>query len=328
MEIRLNKTLLFLIFLLLLSCKGGGQENKIQGKEVKQTTNGTNFFDKKFENSLYSLIIDESNISDHPIKSYLDCAGDGYFTIHYIPKTQTLQHFWKDVFLEKYDFNSIDLEKDDKRIREILKKETNDYNIFSYQIKNEYLDTNGNCSEESVYAKNNSIAEVYYYNSTNKSWNLLKKIKSEKLPPYLNSAFFLNNFPEYFPENKIQGTLYNGEKQSDSWKGVYNVNIDYGKLDNASEMSIDYTIEVKDGNCTFSGMGYKTYFTDQCKIEEKNNTLILSYEKNIEGDGFSDHSNMGVLGVIILNKNKYYIKSPIVANDDWSYNTEIELIKK
>jgi hypothetical protein len=47
MGIRSNKTLLFFIFLLLLSCKGDGQENKIQGKEVKQTTiNGKTIYPK------------------------------------------------------------------------------------------------------------------------------------------------------------------------------------------------------------------------------------------------------------------------------------------
>jgi hypothetical protein len=101
----------------------------------------------------------------------------------------------------------------------------------------------------------------------------LKKIKSEKLPTYLNSAFFLNNFPEYFPENKLQGTLSNGEKESNSWKGVYNVNIDYGKLDNVSEMSIDYTIEVKDGNCNFSGWDTKRILRINVKLKKK--TILL-----------------------------------------------------
>lgn len=327
MEIQLNRTLIILIFLFLLSCKREGQENRIEDKTVRQLKNKTDFFNKRFEKTIFSLIIDESNISDHPIKSYLDCTEDGYFTLHYVPKTQELQHFWKDLFLEKYNFNNINLEKDNKKIRELLKNKK-DYNIFSYLIKKEYLSSNGICSEESVYAQQNTIADIYYYNPTSKNWDLLKEIKSEKLPPYLDLNFFLANFPEYFPENKIHNNQVNSNKKSNNWNGIYSVNIDYGKLDEISEMSIDYTIEIKDDNCTFSGMGYKTYFTDQCKIEKKNDILILRYDKNIDGDGFSGHSNIDILGTIEFKNNKYYIESPIIANPDWNYNTQLPLIKK
>lgn len=113
-----------------------------------------------------------------------------------------------------------------------------------------------------------------------------------------------------------------------NWKGTYSVNIDYGKLDGFSEMAILYDIEINENGCTFSGLGYKTYFTDQCKIEEKNNSLILKYEKNIEGDGFSDHSKIDTLAVLVLKNNKYYIKSPIIADKNWNYNTELILNKK
>lgn len=113
-----------------------------------------------------------------------------------------------------------------------------------------------------------------------------------------------------------------------NWKGTYSVNIDYGKLDEFSEMTIDYDIEISNNKCIFSGMGYQTSFTDQCKIEEKGNRLILKYEKNIEGDGFSDHSKIDTLAILILKNNKYYIKSPIVANKNWNYNTELILNKK
>lgn len=323
MKIRLSKKLMFLIFLFLLSCKRENQESRIKDKAVQQIKNKTDFFDKKFENTAFSLIIDESNIADHPIKSYLDCKRDGYFTLHYVPKTKKLQHFWKDQFFENYDFDTINLEKDDKKLRDLLDNEK-DYNIFSYQIKKEYLKSNGPCSEESVYAKQNTVASIYYYNSTAKNWDLLKKVKSEELPPYPDLNFFINNFPGYFPENKA----YNSNKRSYTWNGIYSVNIDYGKLDEISKMSINYSIEINDGNCLFSGMGYKTYFTDQCKVEEKKDVLILKYDKNIEGDSFSDHSDIDILGIIKFKNNTYYVKSPIIANSDWNYNTELALIKK
>ena len=112
------------------------------------------------------------------------------------------------------------------------------------------------------------------------------------------------------------------------WLGNYNLNIDYGKLDNVSEMSIDYDIEISSDKCTFSGMGYKTYFTDLCKIEENGNQLVLKYLKAIDGDGFSDHSHLTDLGIIIYKEGKYYLKSPIVTDKKWNYNSELVLTKK
>ena len=40
----------------------------------------------------------------------------------------------------------------------------------------------------------------------------------------------------------------------------------------------------------------------------KNNTLILRYVKNIEGDGFSDHSSLDVVGEIIYKVGEYFLK--------------------
>ena len=127
--------------------------------------------------------------------------------------------------------------------------------------------------------------------------------------------------------NLKESEVHSVAKQSKEWNGSYEVNIDYGKLDENSEMAIDYDIEINSDKCQFSGIGYKTYFTDQCKTEEKNNTLILRYFKNIEGDGLSDHSNLDVVGEIIYKGGEYYLKSPIVADSNWKYNSEIKLTK-
>ncbi|MCU7618767.1 DUF5991 domain-containing protein [Chryseobacterium sp. PBS4-4] len=320
MEIRLNKMLLLLTYLLLISCKGEAHNNKIEvKKEIKKELN---FFDKKYENSLYSLVVDESNISDHPIKSHLDCKEEGYFTLHFVPKTEELRYFWKKTFLREYDFDNIDLKKDDAKISDIIKNHTNEYSIFSYQIKKEYLDANGNCTVESVYAKKNTVAQIYYYNASNDDWELKKEMNSVTLPPYLDSDFFVTNLPRYFTSPSA-----NNSKQTNKWNGTYSLKLDYGKLDENSEMAIDYDIEINNDKCTFSGIGYKTYFTDLCKIEEKGNTLVLKYIKSTDGDGFSDHSILDVLGTIKFENNNFFIKSPIVADKEWKYNVDIMLTK-
>ncbi|MCL8536271.1 DUF5991 domain-containing protein [Chryseobacterium gallinarum] len=328
---QLNKAIYTLVLLLFISCKGDAQNQNLRKKEEEKKENKTlDFFDKKFGEPKYSLIIDESNIADHPIVSHLDCQQVGYFTIHYIPKTNELQNFWKNSFLKNYDFNDINLEKDNAKISNLLKNKNDSYNIFSYQIPKNDLE--GNCTEENVYAKKDAIAHIYFYNSIEKRWNLLKDIKSDVLPPYLNSEFFKSNFPNYFKLETIKsGSISQVESNSikdNHWLGNYNLNIDYGKLDNVSEMSIDYDIEISNDKCTFSGMGYKTYFTDLCKIEESGKQLILKYEKAIDGDGFSDHSNLTTLGTILYKEGKYYLKSPIVADKKWNYNSELVLTKK
>ncbi|NML70326.1 hypothetical protein HHL23_11005 [Chryseobacterium sp. RP-3-3] len=328
---QLNKAIYTLVLFLFISCKGDAQNQHSGKNEEKKESKSIDFFNKKFGDPQYSLIIDESNIADHPLRSYLDCNQLGYFTIHYIPKTEVLQNFWKNIFLKDYDFNNINLEKDNVKISNLLKNKSDNYNIFSYQIAKEYLD--GNCTEESIYAKKESIAYIYIYNSAKKKWELLKDVKSEVLPPYINSDFFRNNFPEYFKSGIIKKTPINqiqssNKKENNLWQGTYKLNIDYGKLDNVSEMSIDYDIEITNGKCTFSGMGYKTYFTDLCKIEENGNQLTLKYIKAIDGDGFSDHSNLTNLGSIIHKEGKYYLKSSIVADNKWNYDKELLMVKK
>lgn len=126
-------------------------------------------------------------------------------------------------------------------------------------------------------------------------------------------------------ENLVQSP---NSTENNLWQGTYKLNMDYGKLDNVSEMSIDYDIEITNEKCTFSGMGYKTYFTDLCKIEENGNQLTLKYIKAIDGDGFSDHSNLTNLGSIIHKEGKYYLKSPIVADNKWNYDKELLMVKK
>jgi hypothetical protein len=59
----------------------------------QKTQQEINFFDKKYHAS-FSMLVDESTIADHPIQTFLDCT-DSYFTIHYIPKSQSLKTFGK-----------------------------------------------------------------------------------------------------------------------------------------------------------------------------------------------------------------------------------------
>jgi hypothetical protein len=161
-----------------------------------------NFFDKKFF-KIYQLVIDESNVSEHPFIKYLDCQNEGYFCIHFIPKNKILQDFWKNEYFKinkEYD-NS---ELNNKNIKVQIENNYNLYSIFCYHIKKEFLNISNGCSEESIFTKNKCVADIYQFNSIKKKWEFVSKNKSEILPPYFDNDFFIKKFPNLFEKKEIQ----------------------------------------------------------------------------------------------------------------------------
>ncbi|MDR2235665.1 MAG: DUF5991 domain-containing protein [Chryseobacterium sp.] len=112
------------------------------------------------------------------------------------------------------------------------------------------------------------------------------------------------------------------------WMGAYNVSVDFCKLDELSEMSIDHDLIITKDSCLFSGLGYKTYFTDLCRLEGDRNQVAIRFIKEIEGDGMNAHPPMDTLAVLLRKEGKYYLKSTIVADKNWKYNTPMLLKKK
>lgn len=181
----------------MISCKDNG--HKIEENTKKSTINDSqiDFFSKKYFKG-YFLVIDESNLSDHPFFSYLNSKTEGYFAVHFIPKNKSLLFFWKEEYYKNFDFNNLDLKVDSEKIKKILKNKFTDYNIYCYHIKREYLDVKYGSSEESVNLKKGSFADIYLYNQDQKKWQLKKHIASDILPPYVNSNFFIDLFPSQF----------------------------------------------------------------------------------------------------------------------------------
>lgn len=205
MGMRLNNIINIIIFLCLLaSCKHEAQKKNLIKTETDKKEIQIDFFDKKYNSEFFSMLIDESTISEHPIISYLNCQDEGYFTVHFVPKSDSLMQFWKKEFFKNYDFDNFDLKKDNEYIRNKLKDNFKKYNIFSYQIEKEYLDSNNGCTIESIFFKNNSNAKIYFYNDKNKKWEFLKTIKTKILPPYADNDFFIQTFPQFFPKESIQ----------------------------------------------------------------------------------------------------------------------------
>lgn len=112
------------------------------------------------------------------------------------------------------------------------------------------------------------------------------------------------------------------------WKGNYSISHDFGKLDEYSEMTLDYGLSITKDSCTFWGHGYKTYFTDVCSITENEKQIIVKYIRQIEGDLMNNHPPIDTLAVVFRKNGKYYLQSEVVPSKDWQYNTPILLKKK
>lgn len=200
---QLSKLLLILL-VLFSSCKGDAQENSIASKRTKLEAANTdiNFFDQKYD-AEYTMIVDESTPADHPIKTFLDC-NDSYFTIHYIPKTQRLGTYWGNQYFENKDIDKMNFERESREIEARIKKSSNDYAVFCYYVPSKFLKSNAGCSSESVYLDDKTKAEVYYYNSHEGKWKLIKQELSSVIPRILESKYFKTNFPSYFVKDKNQ----------------------------------------------------------------------------------------------------------------------------
>lgn len=217
MEMRLNKIYWTILFQICFACKGNIKNNDLTEiptqlrqdtikieirrdtikKEFQEEKNISiiDFFDKKYDEILFEMVLDESNVSDHPIKSFLDCKNEGYFTIHFIPKDKELRSFWENKFFEDYNFGEIDLEKEDKKIKSIMDNDYSKYNIFVCHIAKQYL-YEDNCTFESIVCKKNAKISIYRYNFGLNKWNFEKIIDLNLLPPYYNNSFFYETFPD------------------------------------------------------------------------------------------------------------------------------------
>ncbi|WP_347219126.1 DUF5991 domain-containing protein [Chryseobacterium sp.] len=112
------------------------------------------------------------------------------------------------------------------------------------------------------------------------------------------------------------------------WKGDYSISHDFGKLDENAEMTLDYGLNITKDSCTFWGLGYKTFFTDVCRITGNEKQITVKYIRQIEGDAMSNHSPTDTLAVVFRKDRKYFLQSKVVPSKDWQYDTPILLKKK
>lgn len=118
-----------------------------------------------------------------------------------------------------------------------------------------------------------------------------------------------------------------GATLNTQWKGSYSISHDFGKLDENAEMTLDYDLTITKDSCSFSGLGYKTFFTDVCSITRNEKQIIVKYIRHVDGNQMTNHSPIDTLPVVYRKNGKYYLQSEIVPNKHWQYNTPI-LVKK
>lgn len=174
----------------------------ISVKNHNSITDYIDFSSKKYL-SPFELVIDESNIADHPFQRYLDCAVEGYFAIHYIPKSKNIKTFWKNEFYNKIDFSTYNFSGDSSKIKKLIRDESANYNIFAFWVKKQFLEKNNGCTVESIYLTKGAKADIFYYNNQTKTWEILNEgVTAEKLPPYYDSDYFTSKFPNLFSNHK------------------------------------------------------------------------------------------------------------------------------
>ncbi len=287
MEMQLNK-ILFICLIFLFACKGDAQENKNIKKDSKLVEKTYNFFDKKYE-AKYSMVVDESTPTDHPIQTFLDC-NDSYFTIHYVPKSPELKAFWSEDYLNIYDIDNLDSDKESIEIGKKIDNNLTDYVIFCYYVPSKFLKTNSVCSEESVYLDDKTDAKIYYYSPQEKKWNQISNEKSSILPKIPDSKYFINKFPNFFKTEKlVQNSSILSQKEQ-SYKilleKIVDINQD-GKMDKILVYGTEWKNQPEPSD-------FKTYkivinlSNNNSFRTFTNNKIIEPYYPNNVASGFSD----------------------------------------
>ncbi|MFC6269763.1 DUF5991 domain-containing protein [Frigoriflavimonas asaccharolytica] len=326
-------SIILIIFTLnsVVNCDGQNKNNitELTEKLVDENSSPINFLDRKYFTN-YEL----DTHHEYPTFFYRSNSL-GEFSVNFIAQESESQNFWREnnEILSLYMGIETSKEEDIKinqLIKEKLESNFDAYYKIAEFVQPKYLLKN---SYDYIYPYKKTY---YLYDNNKNSWMFLNEKlifdgSEEKNITRLSDLLSMLKIPNIKVQNSISKIKKNDDisniTQSINWEGTYHLNVDYGKLDENSEMSIDYTLEVKNNTCTFSGLGYKAYFTDRCTIEGKGSVLILKFEQSIDGDGFSDHSNLNLLGEINYKKGTYYLKSPIVADSKSNYNTEIKLEK-
>jgi len=111
---------------------------------------------------------------------------------------------------------------------------------------------------------------------------------------------------------------------SAKWIGTYTLDINYGKLDEFSDIFVGYTVIIEKDSAIFFGAGYQTYFEYKCAIIESD-ILQLVYIRTIEGITY--YGNVGdIIATITFENSEYNISSPNIYDQEGNNNVKFPLI--
>jgi hypothetical protein len=107
----------------------------------------------------------------------------------------------------------------------------------------------------------------------------------------------------------------NNNIKYDKWHGKYDYTANYGKIDDLSGAVVGYNISITKDSVTFSGSGYQTDFYYLCNTEINKDTLILKYNKSIEGNPFKGDLKLPLLKMYSKDGD-YFLKSELVYSNE------------
>ena len=92
---------------LFISCKNTNSQNL----DVSASGVNIDYLSEKYITD-FRLNIDGSTSADHPFYDYLDCSNEGFFAVHFIPKSEALRSYWLDDFLgeNSYEYDDANIE--------------------------------------------------------------------------------------------------------------------------------------------------------------------------------------------------------------------------
>ena len=217
MKTQLNKLFSIIILLVLISCNSReANQSEVKTQNDNLVNHGNNlipeFLNPKY-NTGYRLNIDGSSFSEHPFYTFLDCKNEGYFSVHFVPKSKKAQKYWENDFFKENAYGYDDLEKENSLIKQKLTDFEGDFTLYTIHVKKEFISDKENCTEENLEFTQNARADVYQYDSSSKEWSYVKQTP-------ISENFYSNNFYQKDNRKEVFGLNhdFNNDDISDSIK--------------------------------------------------------------------------------------------------------------
>lgn len=282
---QLIKRIIFGVFFtcLFISCKNSNSQNL----DLSSPRNTIDYLSEKYITDL-RMNIDGSTSADHPFYDYLDCKEEGFFVVHFIPKSDALQSYWQHDFLKEYRYEYDDAVLENQYIQKKIKDSYNKYNIFACHIIKNHIKDPESCTEEAVNFKEASSTDIYIYNNEQKTWKHLNSTPTKKNPLYYNSKYFKEHYPELF----IEKDYTESSKSLDYYQN--NESYFIAEIDVNKDQVPDKVVSSR----AYKGNALIFFIKEKDSFQLRLRSVNLSQDGgNIIDSIYAPHANKGVLAI-------------------------------